>query len=144
MLNYCNNGKVPRTIPWNYASAKICAGKCSKTNTASHFKPHSLHVNQSLSLTLLLVSSCPWAFLLPHGKHLAAPDKRGGSTLNQKSVPAADLSHHEGHRAHTACRLNRGSRSIHDRGWCVTLWVYTLYVSLTERYTDRKGVWGVD
>lgn len=92
-------------------------------------KIHSLRLSQSLSPSPPPpplpppLSSCPWAFLLPHGKHLAAPDKRGGSTLNQKSVPVADLSHHEGHRPYTACRLNLRSRSRHSQGDTVCDWV---------------------
>lgn len=85
--------------PWNLKTPSHCTSSSVPT-------PHGPPPLQS----------CPWAFLLPHGKHLAAPDKRGGSTLNQKSVPVADLSHHEGHRPYTACRLNLRSRSRHSQG----------------------------
>lgn len=83
-------------------------------------------------------SSCPWAFLLPHGKHLAAPDKRSGSTLNQKSVRAADPSHHEGHRPHTACRFNWGSGSRYSSG-AVWLCVRTECVLTGVTVRRRRG-----
>lgn len=73
------------------------------------------------------------------------PDKRGGSTLNQKSVPAADLSHHEGHRApHCMSSQSGEQRQTRPGGWRRMVWVLpgdTLTGRGLGTEWRNKGLW---